>query len=828
MQQYQQQLYPSNGFGQQSAFISTSYPSTTIIENSGFIQSMPTVHNLSSTSIKISVIFATNIVQVEVEKASQLCDLINFLKEIFALEDTLNHKQQNGNQVMNRSRNSLKTTDNPQIALEEVRGPRTSASNDDSFVQTVQQLTNGGHYYMWILGGALRHTHKSLLPKEDSAPFEAANFKGTYGEQSLFSSSTNPRLSNIKYTKQPISHSSVWGTSAATSSNPLQQTSRGAADELFSLPMLCPFLECQKEFRHSGNLKTHMRSHTNDRPYKCMHPGCHYSFITKGHLKTHLMNHRDIKPHRCHLCSTSYSQKSRLQIHLRKHLGVKPFKCDICQKVFTEKGNLKVHLKSHHASTHSKSASNTQMPVHQQQVSFGIPQMSQLPSIPSFGSTNVALERISGSNNSSVQQNHMPQAIQQDNQNLPLVEQTAITSGNSAKSFGAACQIRSFEVNGAPIIKALPTQQLINNNANLLIQPSTMNQQSAVHYSIISPPSQDTLQTLTLGNVFQKSSHAFSGQGNLSSDLHKIQAQKMMMLSTTQQNDNDANSPISGLNQMNVRKNSTASNSSDFIAQFNNAPQVSGFRSLGTCPSQQYIEQNSFGTQPQFINSSNGGYVKYPLSNGSSLDNFTPKSNNGFQQAFHFTNPQTCNSQSLFRPATFAGLLPIQQKPLPQTNIFPMGQVTSYNSLFSNNLQQNVQQTTPAGSTFTPAGAFSTQSSFNQANNLGEAQINNSSMKFRIQSNGESTNITNEQFSAGTFSKEQSPVTTLFLSKDFQKSLLPAPQTQFGSINPNMHQYSQDQRLNNLASQPIFSQVNGGNGTSSYFFNINSQQVSRV
>ena len=27
--------------------------------------------------------------------------------------------------------------------------------------------------------------------------------------------------------------------------------------------MICPFIECKKEFRHSGNLKTHMRSHVS-------------------------------------------------------------------------------------------------------------------------------------------------------------------------------------------------------------------------------------------------------------------------------------------------------------------------------------------------------------------------------------------------------------------------------------------------------------------------------------------------------------------------------------------------------------------------------------
>eukprot|EP00347_Sterkiella_histriomuscorum_P013150 403365818 len=111
--------------------------------------------------------------------------------------------------------------------------------------------------------------------------------------------------------------------------------------------MYCPFFECKKPFRHSGNLKTHIRSHTNERPFQCQFPLCGLSFITKGHLKTHMINHSNEKPFKCHICKISYSQKSRLEIHLRKHFGIKPFQCEICGNHFTEKGNLNVHMKSH-------------------------------------------------------------------------------------------------------------------------------------------------------------------------------------------------------------------------------------------------------------------------------------------------------------------------------------------------------------------------------------------------------------------------------------------------------------------------------------------------
>jgi uncharacterized Zn-finger protein len=39
-----------------------------------------------------------------------------------------------------------------------------------------------------------------------------------------------------------------------------------------------------KQFLETGDLKTHMRAHTNDRPFHCEYEGCNKSFITKGHL----------------------------------------------------------------------------------------------------------------------------------------------------------------------------------------------------------------------------------------------------------------------------------------------------------------------------------------------------------------------------------------------------------------------------------------------------------------------------------------------------------------------------------------------------------------
>ena len=76
---------------------------------------------------------------------------------------------------------------------------------------------------------------------------------------------------------------------------------------------LCPYVN-----NHKQNFRSHMMTHTGERPYACNL--CPYRGTQKNHLDNHMMRHTGEKPFSCHHCSFRTGRKDSLKYHIQvKH-----------------------------------------------------------------------------------------------------------------------------------------------------------------------------------------------------------------------------------------------------------------------------------------------------------------------------------------------------------------------------------------------------------------------------------------------------------------------------------------------------------------------------
>lgn len=120
-------------------------------------------------------------------------------------------------------------------------------------------------------------------------------------------------------------------------------------------PAVCPI--CGVQLYAARYLPTHMRIHTNEKPYPCPHPGCDSSFRKKQNLTDHMKHHGQGKTYTCKYCLRSFHSmdKTDLNRHLRichkipgkvdleKGTDLKPY-CNLCKLEFATVLELDNHI----------------------------------------------------------------------------------------------------------------------------------------------------------------------------------------------------------------------------------------------------------------------------------------------------------------------------------------------------------------------------------------------------------------------------------------------------------------------------------------------------
>lgn len=100
----------------------------------------------------------------------------------------------------------------------------------------------------------------------------------------------------------------------STPIKPQKAQRRHSVPDMSGSIYVCPWEDCKKSFNRFYNLRSHYRTHTQEKPFVC--GTCDLCFARNHDLKRHERTHSYFKPFQCPQCSRAFSRNDALNRHI--------------------------------------------------------------------------------------------------------------------------------------------------------------------------------------------------------------------------------------------------------------------------------------------------------------------------------------------------------------------------------------------------------------------------------------------------------------------------------------------------------------------------------